>query len=372
MKLEKNKFTDEELREIQDSAKERTVRTQTVEYGMETLINKIDDELIKLDPDYQRHHRWDDETSSRLIESLILNIPIPYIYISKDVDVDEEIEGKTRYTVIDGQQRLTAIHGFVKEKYALQGLKVLPKLENIKYSELPIFLKRRLEERTIKCLIIDSTLDRSVKYEIFERLNTGSLELSNQEIRNAIFRGPFNKQIKELAKLKIIKKMFYISPVKGEKYASREKAMDDVELILRFFAFSIDVGYKNYNGDLKEFLNNRMEMFNNLSEEKVSELGKSFLNILGLIEKQLESNWFSKYKASGSTLKITSKFNVSVYDAIAVAVSIEGTTQNLTRDNLDEIFKEQEFASSIEGSTMDVKKVCYRIDRIRRLLQNGK
>lgn len=372
MKSIKNEFTEEELKEIQDSAKERTVRTQTVEYGMETLIDKIDDEVIKLDPDYQRHHRWDDGTSSRLIESLILNIPIPYIYISKDVDVDEEIEGKTRYTVIDGQQRLTAIYGFVKEKYALEGLKVLPKLENIKYSELPIFLKRRLEERTIKCLIIDSTLDRSVKYEIFERLNTGSLELSNQEIRNAIYRGPFNNRIKELAKLDIIKKMFYISPAKGKKYAPREKTMDDVELILRFFAFSVDEGYKSYNGELKEFLNNRMEMFNKLSENEVKDLSKSYLDTLFLIEKQLESNWFSKYKPIDRGLKMSSKFNISVYDAIAVAVSIEGTTNNLTRDNLDRIFKEQDFASSIEGSTMDVKKVIYRIDRIRKLLKHGK
>ncbi|NOR45800.1 MAG: hypothetical protein GQ534_09470, partial [Candidatus Delongbacteria bacterium] len=80
-----------DLNKIQQKAKERTVRTQNIEYDLETLVKKIKKGIIKLNPDYQRKHRWSIGFSSRLIESLILNIPIPIVYISQDVDVDEEI-----------------------------------------------------------------------------------------------------------------------------------------------------------------------------------------------------------------------------------------------------------------------------------------
>lgn len=88
-------------------AKERTVRTQTIEYDLETLVKKLDKRYIILNPDYQRNHRWNNSTSSKLIESLILNIPIPLIYISQDISADDEIEEQDtpRFSVIDGQQR---------------------------------------------------------------------------------------------------------------------------------------------------------------------------------------------------------------------------------------------------------------------------
>ncbi len=103
------------IEELQKKAKERTVRTQNIEYDLETIVKKLEKEDIKLNPDYQRKHRWDKKTSSRLIESLILNIPIPLIYLSIDYDVDTETY-ESRYSVIDGQQRLTAIYDFFKKK----------------------------------------------------------------------------------------------------------------------------------------------------------------------------------------------------------------------------------------------------------------
>ena len=102
------------LEKLQIVAKERTVKTQNIEYDLETLVKKIKKGIIKLNPDYQRNHRWNDSESSRLMESLILNIPIPTVYLSQDVDVDEEVDDDVaRYSVIDGQQRLTAIYGFM-------------------------------------------------------------------------------------------------------------------------------------------------------------------------------------------------------------------------------------------------------------------
>jgi uncharacterized protein with ParB-like and HNH nuclease domain len=189
------------LEAIQQTARERTVKTQNVEYDLDTLVKRIDRGSIKLDPEYQRRHRWSQETSSRLIESLILNIPIPVIFLSQDVDVDSEVSDATsRYTVIDGQQRLTAMYNFMKNDLTLEGLQTLSDLNGSRYVDLPSFLLRRLEERTVKCLRIDSTVDAQVKFDIFERLNTGSVKLESQELRNATARGPFNDAVKALAK----------------------------------------------------------------------------------------------------------------------------------------------------------------------------
>jgi len=111
---------------IQAKAKERTVKTQNIEYDLETIVKKISRGIIKLNPEYQRKHRWTEEYSSKLIESLILNIPVPLIYISQDVDVDDEVDDEiARYSVIDGQQRLTAIYNFLTNESALVGLEVL-------------------------------------------------------------------------------------------------------------------------------------------------------------------------------------------------------------------------------------------------------
>jgi hypothetical protein len=104
-------------------------------------------------------------------------------------------------TAIDGQQRLTAIVEFFNNKYSLIGLDALKELEGAYYKDLPPFLIRRLEERAIKCLRIDSTVDGQIKYDIFERLNSGSVKLEAQELRNAVSRGPFNDLIKDLSAL---------------------------------------------------------------------------------------------------------------------------------------------------------------------------
>ena len=224
------------LESIQRIARERTVKTQDVEYDLETLVARIGKGTIKLDPDYQRRHRWPIETSSRLIESLILNIPIPVIFLSQDIDVDEETEGTvSRYTVIDGQQRLTAIHDFLRNGYALSGLETLTDLNGSFYRDLPPFLLRRLEERTIKCLRIDSTVDEQVKFDIFERLNTGSVKLESQELRNATVRGPFNDCIKELAEYPAFRRLIQVDP-QNPADSRKVRKMEDVELVLRFFA----------------------------------------------------------------------------------------------------------------------------------------
>lgn len=316
------------LESLQQKARERTVKTQNVEYDLDTLVKRIDRKLIKLDPDYQRRHRWSAETSSRLIESLILNIPIPVIFLSQDLDVDDEVEGMgSRYTVIDGQQRLTAIYDFMKGDLTLDGLETLSELNGSKVRDLPPFLTRRLEERTVKCLRIDSTVDAQVKYDIFERLNTGAVKLESQELRNATARGPFNDSLKVMAQNEAFRQLIQVD-LKDPLASVKVQKMEDVELVLRFFALG-DRGYVELKKGFRDFLTDRLVEFNKLSKEQIIIKEKLFYSYMNFIREHAGVGAFSKWRVEGDVEKRMSSFNAAVYDAVAVGLSEVFSTKDL-------------------------------------------
>jgi hypothetical protein len=360
------------LERLQSKAKERTVRTQTIEYDLETLVKKIKRGIIKLDPDYQRRHRWDNKTSSSLIESLILNIPIPILYLSYDIDVDTNEEG-ARYSVIDGQQRLTAINNFFNNKYPLEGLEILADLNGCLYKDLPPFLFRRLEERTIKCLRIDSTLDDQIKYDIFERLNSGSVKLESHELRNAVYRGIFNNLCKELSVDKNFRALLQI--INDE--SSKVKKMEDVEIVLRFFSL-INDNYKNYKKakgkQFKDFLSQNLENLNKSSVNDIEEFRTIFETTMKLIFENFGSLAFAKYKfeEGDEKLRKQSNFNVAVFDALSIAFVAEVNLKEpvIKKDVIKkfrELFKEDDFYESVSGSYLDSSKIIYRINKAREL-----
>lgn len=368
----------EQLNTLQKTAKERTVKTQNIEYDLETLVKKVDKEVIKLDPEYQRNHRWSNEMSSKLIESLILNIPVPVIYISQDIDVDEEVDDIPRYSVIDGQQRLTAIYNFMSNNMELIGMEVLGMLNGSFYKDLPPFLIRRLEERTIKCLRIDSTIDPQVKFDIFERLNSGSVKLEAQELRNAIYRGPFNRLIKDLSQnedFRILNQINLNDPEKSKKV----QKMEDVELVLRFFALQNN-RYKELRKGFKTFLSNSMQEFNlkNTDDENLEKLKDKFNKTMQLIRQNFGDKAFAKYRLEDSekeeSLIKMSSFNAAVYDALAIAIVDKVNLDNpelpkSINERFLELFKEEKFFNSVSGSVNDKEKVIYRIEKVKGLFK---
>ena len=365
------------LDSLQNKAKERTVKTQSIEYDLETLVKKIVKGVIKLDPDYQRRHRWNNITSSKLIESLILNIPIPIIYLSYDIDVDTNEEG-ARYSVIDGQQRLTAIVKFFENKFPLDGLDILEDLEGCFYNDLPPFLLRRLEERTIKCLRIDSTVDPQVKYDIFERLNSGSVKLESHELRNAVLRGEFNTKCKDLSKDYNFRKLVQIPLEEAEHESnSKVKKMEDVELVLRFFAL-IENNYKEYKKtkekQFKDFLSDSLEQKNKLNKDAIENYALIFKKTMKCIYETFGELAFAKYKYNDGVLEKQSNFNAAVYDALAVSVASE---INLDAPNIapqqitafKNLFKNPTFFEYVNGSILDSVKLINRIDLARETIK---
>lgn len=358
-------LTTDEFEELQKKAKERTVKTQSIEYDLETLIRRIDNGYIKLDPAYQRRHRWDNKTSSRLIESLLLNIPIPTIYLSQDIDLDEEDDGRPVFTVIDGQQRLTAIRSFLSNELALTDLAVLDRLEGFKLDDLPNFLRRRLNDRTISCLRIDSTIDDQVKYDIFERLNSGSVELSPQELRNAIYRSDFNEMIKDLSSYETFQLITNMSEVRAKK-------MEDVELVLRFFALTRG-RYENYKPNMGSFLNSSMEEFSHIQGDSLSQMADYFKERINSIHDLFGNTPFCKWKKDDE--KYASKFNAAVYDALIVAYdNAQRQNRSLRQDapeQLKALFQNDEFQELVSGSINDSTKLLSRIRAVENAITNG-
>lgn len=266
---------------------------------------------------------------------------------------------------------MTAILNFFENQYTLQGLDILDALEGCYYKDLPPFLLRRLEERTIKCLRIDSTVDPQVKYDIFERLNSGSVALGSHELRNAVLRGPFNNLCKKLAKNEDFRILNQIS-ISNPEANSKVKKMEDVELVLRFFAL-IEDNYKTYkkskDKNFKDFLSENLEDKNKLDSVEIDNYSTIFIDTMKFIRTQFGDTAFAKYKDDNGKFTLQSKFNAAVYDALAVAVASEvimnknkGSIQKKIKEKFIDLFADLKFHDSVSGSILDSTKLIHRID----------
>lgn len=217
-------------------------------------IREILSKDIKFNPDYQRRRVWSNSQKSRLIESFIMNVPIPPVFLY-EVDF-------ARYEVMDGLQRLSTLYEFYADKIELSGLIVWKELNGLTYSKLPELIRRGIDRRYLSTVVVlkesSKHLDEELmlKTYVFERLNTGGTKLTDQETRNALFDGPMNKLTKKIAsECKILHNLWHIKPLEQkdlindenqhEFYQNEEEEenkkvlmrMEDIELVLRYFAY---------------------------------------------------------------------------------------------------------------------------------------
>lgn len=204
---------------------------------------------------------------------------------------------------------------------------------------------------------IDSTVDEQVKYDIFERLNSGSVKLEPQELRNATCRGPFKELIKKLAKDERFKRLTNIT-----EESSRVEKMEDEELILRYFAITYNDGYRDYKGGFKKFLTQKMTELNKKDNNELLKMEGNFNKTLSAIDAVFNDLPFAKYRFVNDELKQMSKFNASVYDAIMCLFNrVARVGNNITEDRVKDLFKNPDFFSACEGSVNDVNKLKTRI-----------
>lgn len=366
-----NEEPNEEL-ELEDGQVAK-IYTEKGDPEIEGLFGKWKKQKLDIQPEFQRYFVWDKLKSSRLIESALLGIPLPVVYLS------EEPDGKIY--VIDGQQRLTSFFAFIDgvfpdgSDFKLTGLKVLKDLNRKKFSELDEYTRDAVRGTVIRTITFKKESDPNLKFEIFERLNTGSVPLNTQELRNCIYRGKFNKLIREMASNKEYLELLNIT--------GPDKRMKDIELTLRFCSFYHNT-HINYKSPIKNFLNQEMIRFNDISDKDADELRTSFKNAVSIAKSVFGEHAFKRYykgtQAEPGGYWETKRFNVSLHDVLMD--SFARVDKNLVYQNLDQIKEafidlmttDDVFIDAIEIGTSEERKVQRRFDlwrnRLNEILNN--
>jgi hypothetical protein len=232
---------------------------------LDLLIRRIKEQEIALDTKFQRKaDLWGITEQSRLIESLMVRIPLPAFYFDGTDD--------NQWLIVDGLQRLTTLKKFVVDKsLQLSNLEFLTQYNNHNFDNLPRQMQRRIEETQVTVFIINPGTPPEVKFNIFKRINTGGLTLEPQEIRHALNQGNAADFLENLAKLDIFKEAT-CNLIKSDR-------MQDREFVLRFISFTM-VHYSKYTPDLENFLNNAMINLGKLSTTERTELKNRFVKAM--------------------------------------------------------------------------------------------
>lgn len=245
-------ISSEELKKI-------NVRSDVI--TIDNIYKRIKENEIRLDGYFQRKSNlWPDDIKSRLIETIILNMPIPPLFF--DVTNDD------RWLIVDGLQRISAINSFFKDDLTLINLDYLPELQGKKYSNLDRQYKRRFEEKQLSYFAIYPGTPKSVRYKIFKNINVSALVLNRQEIRHAINEdedAEFTSS-KYITSLTSVINNYINIPDKG---ASGKERMADAELCLRYVAFRVLNYQHEYNGSIQDYLDKAMERINGVESNKL-------------------------------------------------------------------------------------------------------
>lgn len=243
------------------------VNIKAVSMNVYNLMERLENHEIDLSPAYQRNSNlWTLENQSRLIESLMLKIPIPAFYFDASCEAE--------WIVIDGLQRLTAFQNFLvgENKEKLRGLQYLTDFDGFTFDKLPRQYIRRVKEAPIIAYTVEKGTPDEVVFNIFQRINTGVLPLNDQEIRQALYHGIVTELIKELAETKEF--------LEATQYVIKKERMIDREYVTRFIAFT-ELDYKKeYKGNIDSFLIKAMKMVNNYKESDLNRIRLNFKKIM--------------------------------------------------------------------------------------------
>ncbi len=266
--------------------------TEQARYPLDTISTMISSGKYNLNPEYQRRKRWGVIQQSKLIESFIINVPIPPIFLY-------EVE-YAKYEVMDGLQRLTAIDDFYKGKFALEGLEEWKELNGKTYDKLPSKVREGIDRRYLSSIVLLNETAKNkeeaefLKQIVFGRLNSGGDKLTPQETRNALFGGPFNNFCIQLSKNPDFRNLWgfpkYNFSKEGTVLNEQElldsgdayRAMEDVELVLRFFAFRHYENLSSFKSQEK-FIDEYLNQANSFPANTIEQLGKIFTDCVDIL-----------------------------------------------------------------------------------------
>lgn len=247
-------------------------------------------------PSYQRSDVWDKVAKSRLIESLIIRIPIPVFYM--DATDDDE------WKIVDGLQRITALKEFLIDKtLKLEQLEYITELNGYSFDELPRAFQRRIEETDVTVILINPGTPDSVKYNIFKRINTGGLPLSGQEIRHALNDGKATPCLAQLVEVLGIGETWG----RGKGTDDENKRMEYNELVLRAFSLWFLKSDMIYESNIDDYLTAGMHIINQASDDELSKKKDDFINAYKTIQAIFDKNAFRKLKKDSDSRSVLNK-----------------------------------------------------------------
>lgn len=354
--------------------------TEQARYPLDTICNMLSSGKYILRPDFQRRRRWERTKQSRLIESFIMNIPIPPIFLY-------EYEF-SKYEVMDGLQRLTAIKEFYEDKYSLEGLEYWKELNGKSYSKLPSEIKSGIDRRYLSSLILlKETANSKAKAEemkqlVFERINSGGAKLEYQESRNALHSGKFNDLAIELSRNEYFCRIFDIpisdSPMnETDELAGNTmyKTMADVEMVVRFFAMRYLNEYEGIS--LKVFFDKFTDSANKLPQLVLDNYRELFEKTIKLVYEIYKEQAFCLYKQIPSKQQwyLTRNPKKTIYDPVMTVLSQKLEFADCLLKHKDEIVKatielmknQPELFNGRKGTKSDIAK---RIDAFNVMFNN--
>lgn len=349
-------------RDIREPFDPKRIEVVTKGMTVDLLLKRLDQEELTLQPDFQRSTVWTRDAQSRLIESMLIRLPLPLFYFDASNDDD--------WITVDGLQRLTAIKEFVKDgAYVLQNLEFLQDFDGYSYDELPRPFQRRIEETEIQVSLIQAGTPDDVKFNLFKRINTGGMPLSPQEIRHALNQGQATALLAKMAESDAF--------LEATSAGVAPLRMGDRELALRFLAF-YRVGSKGYTTkDLDLFLHDEMKRLNSAEQSELDLLLKKFNGAMELAFELFGRHAFRKVFSVDQETR--SPVNKALFDAWSVGLAKLNARQRKTaKARAEEIFagyvdliaSDEAFFSAISQGTGQPTKVALRLNRVQDLLKS--
>lgn len=331
---------------------QRRLQTETYDFTISTIIELLKQKKIVI-PEFQRKYVWNRAQASRLIESLIIQCPIPVIYL--DQEPDETLK------VIDGNQRIWSVRLFLENQFPLRGLRAYPDLNGLRFRELDPRFQRHIENRTLRCITILKETHAQIKFDVFERLNTGAVQLNPQELRHGLYYGPLMDRLDELGDYDAWQELSGIRD---------DKRMRGAELILRFIALSTSL--RQYRKPLASFLSQFAS--ENRSSDKLDEWAEEFTVTVDIIKNLFGD---AAFRLINSELNAEGNFNSAIFDAQMVGViTSKAEVPRLTARarqgflvRYRQLQEQEQFKRAITASTSDEPLVRYRIAQFRAFIE---
>lgn len=330
----------------------RLVSFDSYDLSVRQLLDMFESGEIEVPPEYQRQFIWDERRESQLIESVLLGIPVPSLFMATNSD--------STWEIVDGVQRLGTLAHFLGHPTLLdkvnrasaleiEGLEKLSALNGTSHRDLPKSVQLMFSTRPMRVTVLNDKSDQNVRFDLFERLNTGGISLTNQEIRNCVFRGSFNDDLKRLATEQSFAATINLKPGEAKNGTAEEH-------VLRFFAFL--ERYKDFDHSVKDFLNNYMQ---DQAHNKISApLEKLFKKTFATLNKNLPKGIVRGNR--GNT-------PVNLFEGIAVGTALAiKSGKRLDEAKLSNLLDDPKLRPFTTGATNSKKSVVGRIEYLRNSL----